>query len=158
MVMPFPDSGRMKVCLVAQPCLTLCNIIDCSPPGSSVHEIPQARLREWVAISFLRESSRLLNWTHVSCIAHRFFTTESPGEPQHAYCLSSLFCLLVLRFHSFSKLLRSTSFPPTSCSKVSSYICNAVKLFYHLLNSIQGSHDILNELLKFAYIKVHSLS
>ena len=35
-----------------QSCLTLCNIMDCSPPGSSVHEISQARILEWVVISF----------------------------------------------------------------------------------------------------------
>ena len=40
--------------LVAQLCPTLCNIIDCSPPGSSVHGILQARVLEWVVISFSR--------------------------------------------------------------------------------------------------------
>ena len=37
---------------VAQSCLTLCNPMDCSPPGSSAHGILQARVLEWVAISF----------------------------------------------------------------------------------------------------------
>ena len=37
---------------VAQSCPTLCDPIDCSPPGSSTHEILQARILEWVAISF----------------------------------------------------------------------------------------------------------
>ena len=40
----------MKV-LVTQSCLTLCNTMDCSPPGSSVHGILQARTLKWVAIS-----------------------------------------------------------------------------------------------------------
>ena len=44
--------------LVAQPCPTFCNPMDCSPPGSSVHGISQARMLEWVAISFSRGSSR----------------------------------------------------------------------------------------------------
>ena len=39
---------------VAQSCLTLCNPVDCSPPGCSVHGILQARILEWVAISFSR--------------------------------------------------------------------------------------------------------
>ena len=45
--------------LVAQSCptLTLCDPMDCSPPGSSVHGIFQARILEWVAISFSRGSS-----------------------------------------------------------------------------------------------------
>ena len=38
--------------LVIQSCLTLCDPMDCSPPGSSVHGIPQARILEWVAIPF----------------------------------------------------------------------------------------------------------
>ena len=43
---------------VAQSCLTLCNPIGCSPPDSSVYGILQARILEWVAISFSRGSSR----------------------------------------------------------------------------------------------------
>ena len=42
---------------VAQSCLTLCDTVDCSLPGSSVHGILQARILEWVAISFSRVSS-----------------------------------------------------------------------------------------------------
>ena len=44
-------SLRMRVCSVTQSHLTLCHPMDCSPPGSSVHEISQARMLEWVAIS-----------------------------------------------------------------------------------------------------------
>ena len=40
-----------------QSCLTLCDLMDCSPPGSPVHGILQARKLEWVAMSFSRESS-----------------------------------------------------------------------------------------------------
>ena len=40
--------------LIAQLCPTLCDPMDCSPLGSSVHEILQARILEWVAISFSR--------------------------------------------------------------------------------------------------------
>ena len=46
------------VCSVTQSCLTFCNPMNCSLPGSSVHEIFQARILEWVAISFSRGSSR----------------------------------------------------------------------------------------------------
>ena len=42
------------MCLVTQSCLTLCNLIGCSPPGSSVHGILQARILEWVAIPFIQ--------------------------------------------------------------------------------------------------------
>ena len=43
------------VCVRAQSCLTLCNSMDCSPPGSSVHGIFQARILKWVAMSFSRD-------------------------------------------------------------------------------------------------------
>ena len=59
--------------LVTQSCLTLRDPMDCSPTSSSVHGILQARILEWVAISFARGSSRSRDWTHVSCIAGRFF-------------------------------------------------------------------------------------
>ena len=49
--------GKVKVkMLVAQSCPTLCDPMDCSPPGSSVHGILQARILEWVAITFSRGS------------------------------------------------------------------------------------------------------
>ena len=60
--------------LVAKSCPTLCDLMDCSLPGSSVHEIFQARILEWMAISFSRGSSRPRNGTHVFCIASGFFT------------------------------------------------------------------------------------
>ena len=69
----FKLPGSVKV-LIAQSCLTLCNPMDCSPPGFSVHRILQARILEWVAISFSRGSSQPRNWTKVSYIAGRFFT------------------------------------------------------------------------------------
>ena len=45
------------VVVVAQTCLTLCNLIDCAPPGSSIPGILQARILEWIAIPFSRGSS-----------------------------------------------------------------------------------------------------
>ena len=63
----------MKV-LVASWCLTLCDPIDYSLPGSSVHGILQARKLEWVAIPFYRGSSQPRDGTQVSYIGGRFFT------------------------------------------------------------------------------------
>ena len=42
------------LCLVIQLCLTLCDPMDCSPPGSSIHEILQARILKWVANALLQ--------------------------------------------------------------------------------------------------------
>ena len=77
-----PDTHRLCCCcLVAKLCLTLLRPMDCSPPGSSVHGISQARILEWVAISFSRGSSRPRDQTHIFCITGGFFTTEPPGKP-----------------------------------------------------------------------------
>ena len=59
---------------VTQSCLTLCDPMDYSLPSSSIHGILQARVLEWVAISFSRGSSWPGDWTQVSCTAGRFFT------------------------------------------------------------------------------------
>ena len=68
----------------AQSCLTLCNLVDCCPPGFSVLEIFQARILKWVAISYSRGSS----WPRVQnlcllrlAVAGGFFTTSLPGNP-----------------------------------------------------------------------------
>ena len=66
--------------LVTKSCLTVCDRMDYSLPGSSVHGILQARTLEWVAISFSRGSSQPRNQTQVSCIAGRFFTNWAIRE------------------------------------------------------------------------------
>ena len=60
--------------------LTLCDPMDGSPPGSSVHELFQARILEWVAISFSWGSSPPRDWTQVTHIAGRFFTVWAIRE------------------------------------------------------------------------------
>ena len=70
---PQGSSEKVQV-LVAQLCPSLWDPMDCSPQGSSVHEILQARILEWATIPFSRGSSRLRDWTRVSCIAGGFFT------------------------------------------------------------------------------------
>ena len=64
--------------------LTLCDPMDCSPPGSFVHGILQARVLEWVAMPSSWASSQPRDQTQVSCvfcIADRFLTTEPLGKP-----------------------------------------------------------------------------
>ena len=74
------DCNREKFhcCLVAKSCPTLCDLMNCSPPGSSFHGISQVRILEWVAISFSRGSSWPRDPTWVSYLAGGFFTIESP--------------------------------------------------------------------------------
>ena len=80
----------------AQSCPTLCYPVDCSPPGSSVHGISQARILEWVAISSSRGSSWPRDQTHdscVSCTAGRFFTTEPLGKPYSSIGIKQWVCV-----------------------------------------------------------------
>ena len=65
---------------VAQSCPTLCDPMDCSRPGSSVHVIFQAWILEWVAISFSRRSSWPRDLTWVSHIVVRCFTIWATRE------------------------------------------------------------------------------
>ena len=72
--------------------------MDCSPPGSSVHGILQARILEWDAISSSRGSSQPRDRTR-SCLAGGFFTTESP-EKIKINCISikiNMVCGLVCK-------------------------------------------------------------
>ena len=66
-----------KKVIVNQSCPTLYNSMDCSLPGSSVHEITQARILEGAAIPFSRAR---IKQAQVSCTAGRFFTREAQSE------------------------------------------------------------------------------
>ena len=70
---------------VAQSCPTLCDPMDCSPPGSFVHGAFQARNLEWVAISFSRGSFWPRDQTQVSCIVGRHFTIWATKEVHMKY-------------------------------------------------------------------------
>ena len=68
---------------VAQSCPTLCDPMDSSLSGASVHGIFQARVLQWIAISFSRGSSGLRNRTRVSRIAGRRFTVWATREAHY---------------------------------------------------------------------------
>ena len=72
---------------VAQLHPTVCDTMDCSPPGSSVHGVIQARILEWFAILFSRGSSWFRDQTQVSCIAGRFFTSWATREAWNYYVI-----------------------------------------------------------------------
>ena len=66
---------------VSQLCLTLCNLMDCSQPGSSVLGILQARILEWVVIPFSRRSSQPRDQIQVSTLQVDCLSSETPGKP-----------------------------------------------------------------------------
>ena len=77
------------MCSVAQSYQTPCNPMECSPTGSSVHGMFQARILEWAAISCPRGSSRARGQTLISCVScigrQVFFTIAPPGSPDLLY-------------------------------------------------------------------------
>ena len=107
--------------------------MDCSPPGSSVYGISQARLLEWVAISSSRGSFPPREWSSVSCLAGRFFTTEPPRKPfgwlyhQFISINSSYHCISVAIFLGIFFYLKSTL-------NVISIISLSRKYFFHYMH------------------------
>ena len=80
---PLSDGEKKKVkVIVTQSCPTVCDPMDYSLPGPSVHGILQARILEWVTFPFCRVSSQSRHQTQVSRIAGRFFTIWAPREAQ----------------------------------------------------------------------------
>ena len=82
--------GDMSCHSVTKSHLTLCNPMNCSLPGSSVHGISQARILEWIAISFSSGPPRPRDRTRISCTGRWVFVfvfvfvflpSESPGKP-----------------------------------------------------------------------------
>ena len=75
--MPLMGTALVLGVVIAQSCLNLCDPKDYSLPGSSVHGNSQARIVEWVAISFSRGSSQIRDGPMFPGMADRFFTTIS---------------------------------------------------------------------------------
>ena len=95
------------VCMWAEflSCVPLCHPMDCSPPGSYVHGISQAKVLKWVAISFSRGSSRLRDGTHISCISFIDRRILYPWATREALD----FFVLFLSFPKLSPLLHPST-------------------------------------------------
>ena len=83
-------------------CPSLCDHMDCSSPGSSVHGILQARILEWGAIPFSRGPSWPRDQTQVSCIAGRFFTVSATRETCLFILLRLIFCYAIFINHKLN--------------------------------------------------------
>ena len=92
----FSQNSSCKVLHVLCSCLvtqwaTLCDPMDCGPPGSSVPGILQARLLEWAAIPFSRAPSRSRGGPTSPSLSGGFFTIEPPGKPVTCQCTAFIF-------------------------------------------------------------------
>ena len=102
----YMKSEDVKWSEVAQSCPTLCDPVDCSPPGSCIHGNLQARILEWVAISFSRGSSRPRDRTQDSCITGRCFNLWATREAHFNLCTAHyLFKQLFMIIAKISALL-----------------------------------------------------
>ena len=127
--------------LVTQSCPTLCNPLDCSPPGFPVHGISQARILEWVAISSSRGSFWPRDQTHVSYIAGRFFTAE-PSEISFIYNKHTHIYL-----HTQSGGRRDACVPDTSC------VCLSIAHFFLVCRS--RNHTLCGRVKKSSFSSLH---
>ena len=127
----------MCACVGAQSCLTLCDPMDCSLPGSSVHGISQARILEQVSSS--RGSSQPRDGRHSSCTAGRFFTTEphsaldikcplrvkTPQAENHHFRMTWCYhepCFLITGASTVPSCKQvHTGFPPCAIKNLNSY-------------------------------------
>ena len=92
------NSVCLSVCVHAQSRPSLCDPMDCSQPGSSVHGIFQASVLEWVAIPFSRGSST--QGSNLSpALAGRFFTAEPPGKPLAFWRTTKIFSTVAVQFY-----------------------------------------------------------
>ena len=89
---------RANLCLVVLSWPALCDFMDCSPPGFSVHGILQARIVEWIAIPFCRGSSRPRYQIWSPALQVDFLPCEPPGKPGNWFIFSSKFICWSLNF------------------------------------------------------------
>ena len=80
-----PHSWLKAKVLDTQSCPTLCNPMNCNPPGSSVHGILQARILEWVAISFSRVTSQPRDRAWETALQADSLLSEPPGKLRHSW-------------------------------------------------------------------------
>ena len=152
---------KVKV-LVAQLCLTLCDPVDCSLPGSCVHRISQARILEWVAISFSRGSSQPRDWTWVFFTAGRFFTFWATREAQkliqHYKSIIPQYKIefkkLYIFHHSFLLYFKKFSFM-NNCSVQFSSVVQSCPTLCDPMNHSTPGLPVHHQLLEFTQTHVH---
>ena len=99
-------------------CLTLCDPMDCSLPGSFVHGIFQAIVLEWIAISFSRGSSQPRAWTWVSCIVDRCFTVWATREVLWMWELDYKENWVLKNWCFWTVMLEKTLESPLDCKEI----------------------------------------
>ena len=141
--------------LLTQSCLTLCDTMDCSPPGCSIHEILQARILEWVAMPSSRGSSWPRDCTHISCLLHwqaGSLPLAAPGKPVHSLKCGPL--SLESPAYLFMPFLQQYMFRVKRMKSRESRLHVFIFWVYHVLN-----HVTLNKLVSLpeSWFLIHEL-
>ena len=154
--------------LVTQSCPTLCNPMDCSLPYSSIHGVFQARVLEWVAISFSRGSSQPRDQTWVSRIVVRCFTIWATREVTLFQSRSKYKMIPRIKFKPYHVISGSTwQEPMNKINKMSAFllhvsVLNALQILFNLHTfpwtvSLSLSHWWENQDLKNYVTRTHKL-
>ena len=122
-----------------QLCLTLCDPKDCSLPDISVHGISQSIILEWIAIFSSRRYSWPRNWTCLSCLAGRFFTTELPGKPLYIY--KSLHICIYIHISMLCEAIHISVYPHNTHVYIYTYVC--VRVWTECFYSSWDDADII---------------
>ena len=165
---PSKDAVRTRnfsavLCLVTQSCLTLCNPMDCSPPGSSVHGI--SRQKSWSRLPFPTPgSSRPRDQTWVSCIAGRFFTVWTKTfKPNVSTCILPFPICHNCRMNQVTLNHKDWVLPSYLLHNLDSSQergeCYKDNFFFPLVITyrFQGSHHLLHPLYLTSYVLTISL-
>ena len=95
---------RLIMCMCVISHVQLCDTMGCSLPGFSVHEIYQARILKWVAISFSRGSCQSRDQTHISCIICIFMWILYHWGTWEAQVNRLIYCMVIRTFYAFLHL------------------------------------------------------
>ena len=143
----------------------LCDPMDYSQPGSSIHEILQARIQEWVAMPPSRGSSKPRDWTPVSCgscTAGGFFTPEPPGKPKALFTavqkLNSCVCSRCLNRRGFATYVWTTWSWVSQESNSDEAEGHVWEDIYHVFSKI-ASYELMCRLLyyyKYTHTHTHA--
>ena len=115
--------------------------MDCSPPSSSVHGILQARILEWLAISFSRGSSQPRNPPWISCIARRFFTIWATREALAPVAVSFYF-IFRKPWNGLEQYIYQINFNDTVYLKLGLYLQSILHLQFSSVQSLSMSNSL----------------
>ena len=130
-----------------QSCLTLCDTVDCSPSGFSVHGILQATILERVSMPSSRGSSQPRDRTQISCMGRQVFTTKSPGKP-HLYLYLSMCTNACQKVHIYKEMFVCIGLYKYTYVCKCTHLCMCLYLYIWCVCvclSVQLSHSVVSD-------------